>query len=281
MLEINAPAKINLTLEVLSTRPDGYHDIRSVIQPVNLCDKFTFEESRDVSVICDMPAWSVEKSLVKRAIDLMWAASDNSRGVSIKLEKNIPLMSGLGGDSSDAAAVLDGLNDFWELDLPPEKILDMASQLGSDVYFFLGGGIALVEGRGEIVSMLPPIPKMWVVLVMPEVPAEAGKTAAMYSRLKPAHFTDGSITQALVDIIIDGRNIDSSLFFNSFESIAFEENDLRRDYLDTIIKMGASSVHLCGSGPALYTAFDSQPVAEKFYTNCKQLGMEVCITETL
>lgn len=279
MLEINAPAKVNLTLEVLSKRPDGYHDIRSVIQPVKLGDKIILEQSPNVSISCEMPEWSVEKSLVKRAIDLMWMASDNSQGASIRLEKVIPLMSGLGGDSSDAAAILDGLNDFWGLGLSPQRILEMAAQLGSDVYFFLGGGTALVEGRGEVVSMLPPLPKMWVVLVIPVVPVETGKTAAMYSKLKTAHFTDGSITQKLVDAIIEGRNIDSSLLFNTFENIAFQDNAMT-DLKEHLIKLGASCVHLCGSGPALYTAFDSQSVAEDFYVRCQDQGMKVCITET-
>ena len=279
MLEINARAKLNLTLEVLGKRPDGYHDIRSVIQPVKLCDKITMQRSPDVSVSCEMPEWSVEKSLVKQAIDLMWNASDKSRGVSIRLEKNIPLMSGLGGDSSDAAAILDGLNDFWRLELPPEMILEMAAQLGSDIYYFLGGGTALVEGRGELVSMLPSVPKKWVVLVVPTRSAELGKTAAMYSKLKTDHFTDGSITQKLVDAIISGLDIDSSLLFNTFEDIAFQDTaslNLRK-YL---IKLGAPHVHLCGSGPALYTAFDDQSVAEDFYVHCHDQGMKVCITET-
>ena len=280
MLTISAPAKINLTLEVLGKRPDGFHEIRSVIQPLKLCDNLTFEKNQDVSAICDMPGWSVGKSLVGRAIDLMWTVSDRSQGVRIKLEKHIPLMSGLGGDSSDAAAVLEGLNDFWGLDLLPEKMLEMAAQLGSDVFFFLGGSTAIVEGRGETVSLLPPLSRKWVVLIMPEIPAESGKTAAMYSKLTPENFTDGSITQKLVDVLVADGNINSLLFFNVFEAITFEESDLRRDYLDTIIKMGASHVHLCGSGPTLFTMFEDQTAAEDFYTRCKQLGMEVCITET-
>lgn len=279
MLEINAPAKINLTFEVLDKRLDGYHDIRSVIQPVKLCDKITIQQSMDVSISCEMPEWSVEKSLVKQALDLIWLASDKSQGASIRLEKNIPLMSGLGGDSSDAAAILDGLNEFWGLGLPPERIIEMAAQLGSDVYFFLGRGTALVEGRGELVSMLPPVPKMWVVLVVPTMPVEMGKTAAMYSKLKPTHFTDGCITQKLVDAIIGGRNIDSSLLFNTFENITFQDN-ASLDLKEHLIKLGAPHVHLCGSGPALYTTFDIQPVAEDFYVRCHDQGMKVCITET-
>jgi 4-diphosphocytidyl-2-C-methyl-D-erythritol kinase len=280
MLEINAPAKLNLTLEVLGKRPDGYHDIRSVIQPVKLCDNITLQRSPDVSISCEMPEWSVERSLVKQAIDLMWNVSDKSQGVSIRLEKNIPLMSGLGGDSSDAAAILEGLNDFWGLRLPPERILEMAAQLGSDIYYFLGGGTALVEGRGELVSMLPSVPKMWVVLVVPAAPVKPGKTAAMYSKLKQDHFTDGSITQKLVDAIISGQNIDSSLLFNTFENIAFQD-DTSLDIKTHLIKLGAPHVNLCGSGPALYTAYNNQSAAEDFYVHCHDQGIKVCITETV
>ena len=128
MLTVLAPAKVNLTLEVLGKRPDGFHEIRSVLQAVNLCDRLDFSPGRGINVTCDMPGWSLEESLVHRAVALMREAAGTSRGVDIKIEKRIPLMSGLGGDSSDAAAVLRGLNTLWELNLPQERLLGMAAQ---------------------------------------------------------------------------------------------------------------------------------------------------------
>ncbi len=155
MLTVLAPAKLNLTLEVLAKRQDGFHEIRSVIQAINLCDSFSFQSGDNIEFKCDLPDWIAEESLVSRAAGLLREATGCSKGATIEVSKRIPLLSGLGGDSSGAAAVLRGLNQFWGLGLSHEELLKMAWQLGSDVAFFLYGGTALVEGRGEIVTPLP------------------------------------------------------------------------------------------------------------------------------
>src|SRR4030042_4844337 len=133
-----------------------------------------------------MQGWSAKSSLLPRAAELIKKAAGSKQGAAITLEKRIPLMSGLGGDSSDAAALLKGLNDFWGLNLSSEKLQELAVRLGSDVVFFLQGGTALATGRGEIISPLPPIQKMWVLLVFPDCKVELLKTARMYANLKPA-----------------------------------------------------------------------------------------------
>jgi len=158
MLTIRAPAKLNLTLEALGKRPDGYHEIRSVIQTISLCDTLRFELSTEVSISSGLPEWSAEKSLVAKAVTLLQQTAGVAKGVKIEIAKNIPSVSGLGGDSSDAAATLLGLNKLWELNLPQSKLLELAVQLGSDVVFFLYGGTVLMAGRGEIITPLPRCP---------------------------------------------------------------------------------------------------------------------------
>ncbi|MFH1776194.1 MAG: 4-(cytidine 5'-diphospho)-2-C-methyl-D-erythritol kinase, partial [Candidatus Omnitrophota bacterium] len=158
MLIIEAPAKLNLTLEVLGKRPDGYHEIRSVMQTVNLHDTLIFRHAGGVAVSSNSPEWKPEESLVSRAVSLVQSAIGCSRGAAIEVEKHIPLVAGLGGDSSDAAAALRGLNQLWELDLSQRKLLELAAQMGSDVPFFIDGGTALAEGRGEMLTPLPPLP---------------------------------------------------------------------------------------------------------------------------
>lgn len=281
MLEINAPAKINLTLEVLGKRPDGYHDIRSVVRTINLSDTLSFENSNSITISCNIPGWSAEKSLVSKAVVLVSKESGLLNGVILDIKKRIPLMSGLGGDSSDAAAVLKGLNVLWDLNLPPERIRDFAVDLGSDVFFFLEGGTALVEGRGERIKSLPSRLQMWVVVVVPGVPVEMGKTAAMYAALNQEHFTDGSITQKFVDMLAAGTEFDYSLIINTFENIAFKDFSLRRVYVEHLEKLGAPHVHLCGSGPALFTLFEDRSSAEELYTRCTNHGMEVYLAETI
>jgi 4-diphosphocytidyl-2-C-methyl-D-erythritol kinase len=280
MVTVTAPAKINLTLEVLGKRPDGFHEIKSVLQTIDLCDTLRFTGAQGISYSCDMPGWSAEKSLVSRAVKLLQESTACTRGAEIKIEKRLPLMSGLGGDSSDAAALLRGLNDLWGLKLSLEKLLALATQLGSDVAFFLRGGMALASGRGEIVTPLPPLSKMWVVLVVPDVPVGSGKTGRMYAALKPAHFTDGAITQKLVETLHKGEEFNPSMLFNTFENIAFDDYNIRRVYVEHLIKLGAPHVHLAGSGPALFTMFQDKSRAEDLFTRCKDQGMKAYLAVT-
>ena len=278
-LIIKAPAKLNLTLEVLRKREDGYHEIRSVIQTIDLCDTLRFEMGEGISFKCDMEGWSAEASLVSKAAQLV-KEDAGDKGASITIEKRIPLLSGLGGDSSDAAAVLIGLNHFWKLGLPPERLREMAAQLGSDVFFFLQGGTALVGGRGEQVTSLPPPPVTWVVLVVPDVPVKSGKTAGMYAGLKPGYFTDGYVTEKLVETLHKGHGFSPLLLFNTFGNVAFMEGKLLT-YKKHLVKMGAPGVHLAGSGPTLYAMFSDKYTAGDFYTMCRDQGMQVYLAKTL
>ena len=280
MLQINAPAKVNLTLEVLARRPDGYHEIWSIIQSVNLSDVLTFENSTDIMISCDLPGWSAEKSLVSKAVALVREDAGLSSAVKLDIKKRIPLVSGLGGDSSDAAAVLNGLNEFWKLDYPPDKLRRFAADLGSDVFYFLVGGTAFAGGRGERVKSLPSLPESWLVIVVPDVLPVPGKTAAMYAALEPSHFTDGLITRKFVDVLAAGTRIDTSFLFNTFENIAFRDDNLLK-HKEHLLKLGAPNVHLCGCGPALYTLFDDKTSAEELYTCCTDQGMEVYLADTL
>jgi 4-diphosphocytidyl-2-C-methyl-D-erythritol kinase len=281
MVTVKAPAKINLTLEVLRKRPDGYHEIRSVLQTINLCDTLRLETGKGVILNCDMPGWSAEKSLLSRTVSLLQKATGCTKGVKININKCLPLKAGLGGDSSDAAALLRGLDELWGLGLSPEKLQHLAGQLGSDVTFFLHGGTALAEGRGEIITPLPALPKMWVVLVVPDIPGEPGKTGRMYNSLKPDHFTDGKITEKLVNTLHKASGFSPSLLFNTFENIAFESIKVRRNYVGHFIKLGAPHVHLAGSGPALFTMFQNKSRAEDLYVRCQGQRMETYLAETL
>ncbi len=279
MLTIPAPAKLNLTLEVLARRPDGYHEIRSVIQTVNLCDRLTFRASQSVDIRSDLPEWSPEKSLISRTVNLVREALGIDKGIAIDIENRIPLISGLGGDSSAAAATLRGLNEVWELNLSEKRLLELAARLGSDVPFFLYGGTALAEGRGEVVTQLPPFPHHRVVLVMPNVPRPPGKTTRLYASLTASHFTDGHITEQMVNELKEGK--EPSTLFNTFENVAFAGGSELKVYRDHIRKLGAPHVHLAGSGPALFTLFKDKTRAEELFARCQQQNMETYLVETL
>jgi 4-diphosphocytidyl-2-C-methyl-D-erythritol kinase len=280
MLAVSAPAKLNLTLEVLGKRPDGFHEIRSVIQSINLCDCLRFQLNQEVIFKSDMPDWHSEKSLVSGAASLLQETSGYFKGATIEVEKRIPLMSGMGGDSSDAAAVLRGLNELWGLGLSQGKLLELAARLGSDVSFFLYGGTALAEGRGEAVTPLPPLPWIGAVLVVPDVPRLPGKTKRLYASLEASHYTDGQITGRLVKTLREEREFKPSLLFNTFENVAFAEFSGLKVYREHLLKLGAEAVHLAGSGPTLFTLLKDKAQAEDLATRCQQHGMEVYLVET-
>jgi len=279
MLTVQAPAKLNLTLEVLGKRPDGFHEIRSVLQTINLCDRLSLQSSQSVIFRSDMPDWVPEKSLVSGAVSLLQETTGCSKGATIEIEKRIPLVSGLGGDSSDAAAALSGLNELWELGLSRGKLLELAAQLGSDVSFLLCGGTALAEGRGEVVTPLPPLPRMWVVLVVPDVPKLTGKTKKLYASLNASHYTDGQITGKLVKTLKESGEFGPSVF-NTFENVAFDVFSGLKVYKGHILKLGAPEVHLAGSGPTLFTLFKEKAQAQELYTRCHQQEMETYVVGT-
>ena len=281
MLTILAPAKLNLTLEVLAKRQDGFHEIRSVIQTVNLCDSLRFQLSQNIEFKSNTPNWISEKSLVSKAVSLLRDTTGCSKWATIEINKRIPLASGLGGDSSDAAATLRGLNQLWELGLSLPEMLEMASQLGSDVAFFLYGGTALIEGRGERVTPLPPLPHMWVVLVVPPVPTLPEKTKQLYASLKASHYTDGQITDRFVVSLSKGGEVIPSTLFNVFDAVAQDSFPGLGEYRQLLLKAGAKEVHLAGSGPALFTLVKDKAQAEKIYWNLQKQVVETYLTETL
>lgn len=281
MLTVKAPAKINLTLEVLNQRPDGYHEIRSLIQTIDLCDSLSFSLNDKLQFGSDNPDFVPEESLTSRAAALLRQATGCSKGARIEISKRIPLTSGLGGDSSGAAAILRGLNKLWRLGLSLAQLLELAPRLGSDVAFFVYGGTALVEGRGERVTPLPPLPHRWVVLLMPPVPRMPEKTRQLYASLKPSHYTDGQLTQKFIKALNEGREFKPSMLFNTFENVAFEFFPELTVYKEHYAKLGASYVHLAGSGPALFTMLEDKAQAEDLYTQCQQQGLESYLADTM
>jgi 4-diphosphocytidyl-2-C-methyl-D-erythritol kinase len=293
MFSVAAPAKLNLTLEVLGGRPDGYHEIRSIVQTVNLCDTILFSESAVIEFHASTPEWRAEMSLVSRVVKLVCETTGCKKGAAIGIIKNIPFTVGLGGDSSDAAAVLTGLNEFWGLGLSQKSLFELTATLGSDVPLFLYGGTLLVAGRGEIITPLPSFPNLWAVILSPPVPREAGKTGQLYAALSPSSYTNGEMTEALAAVITHDETAELNMnewgigeeryiehLFNVFESVAYDKFPGLAAYRDEFLQAGAPAVHLTGTGPALYSLFFSASDAEKVYSRLKAKGLECYLTST-
>ena len=275
MLTLKAYAKVNLTLEVLGRREDGYHELVSVIQTIDLCDTLTLERSDAITLECDKPELQSPDNLALRAATLLREDSGSGNGVRISLRKGIPTAAGLGGGSSDAAATLKGLNRLWGLGLSIEDLSPLAAQLGSDVSFFLHGGTAMVHGRGELVRPLPPADLNWMVLLIPSLPvseptasAVGGgprqgrpnpqKTASMYGMLAEANYTRGALTRKLEARIRGGGDVPSQFLFNVFDAVAFDAFPGLESYWNAFYQLGAREIHLAGSGPSLFA-----PVSRK------------------
>ena len=250
-IEIPAYAKVNFTLEVLTRRGDGYHEIVSIMQTVSLHDKVTVEPADEITLCPALPGVAAEDNLAYRAAVLLAKRSGTGRGASIGLEKAIPQASGLGGGSSDAATVLVGLNRLWGLEMSEDELAGLAAELGSDVPFFIRGGTAMVSGRGERVRPLPPVDQAWLVLLCPEIPL-ADKTAAMYSRMTPGHYTGGLLTRKLEARIRGGGDVPAEFLYNAFDEIAHEAYPGLGAYWDGLGGLGAQEIHVAGSGPTLY-----------------------------
>jgi 4-diphosphocytidyl-2-C-methyl-D-erythritol kinase len=280
LITLTAPAKINLTLEVLGRRDDGYHEVLTVMQAISLADTLRFERADRLSFSSDSEEWSAEKSLVSKAALLLQRSAQIGIGAEIHVSKHIPFSAGLGGDSSDAAAVLTGLDRLWGLAHSKGALEALARELGSDVAFFIHRGTALASGRGEIVRPLNDIPRRWIVVVLPLGPPMQAKTAAMYSRLKTQHYTDGIITARLVGALESGA-FDDGMLFNTFENVAFDMHAGLETTRAHLIKMGAKAVHLAGSGPAMYVMLQSRLEAEEMAGRIAGQGLRPFVAQTV
>ena len=255
-LLVQATAKLNLSLEVLGRRNDGYHEIRTVMQEIDLADELEILPADTLVVQCDDSALDGERNLVWRAAVELARECGRLPLAEITVRKRIPVAMGLGGGSSDAAAALMGLNQFWKLDLGPERLAAVASRIGSDVPFFLWGGAALASGRGEVIEPLPSQRGISVCLVCPES-MMMDKTARLYGRLNTGHFSDGGVTQRLVQNLMAGQLADD-LFHNVFEGPALLEFPGLPGLLDAVERATGRRPHLSGAGPALFLYASSQ-----------------------
>ena len=281
MLTCVAPAKINLVLEVLSKRADGYHEIRSLVQTINLCDVLSLELADKTSFECTEPTLQTSDNLVVQAAELLRKVGGYNKGAKIKLEKRIPWGAGLGGGSSDAATTLSALNGLWRLKLTTSDLIELAAKLGSDVSLFIHGGTALMEGRGGKVTPLATSMQSWFVLLLPPMPRIPRKTQQLYSRLDARYFTEGQFAGKASRIWSQDRQLSPSLLFNVFDKVAFDAFPGLEGYWRRFEEAGGTNIHLVGSGSALFAPVDSETEADEVYQRLCQQGLEAYSVSTV
>ena len=254
-----APAKVNLGLEIVGRRADGYHELVTIFQAVGLCDELTIAAAppSQVTLSADPPL-AGEANLVLRAARALASQSGSTEGAALALTKRIPVAAGLGGGSSDAAATLRGLREFWGLTSDDDTLARLAQALGADVPFFLRGGTALATGIGEVLTPLPPLAPTWFVLLTPTLPLPPDKTRQLYRALTPDDFSDGTRTIAQSNRLRRGEALDPGLLVNTFAAPLYRLFPTLTTWRDRLLAAGAPWVLPSGSGPTLFTATTSE-----------------------
>jgi 4-diphosphocytidyl-2-C-methyl-D-erythritol kinase len=280
-VRVRCPAKINLGLWILGLRPDGYHEVHTLLQSVTLEDELrVFTEGSGFSLeAAGTPIPGPGSNIVEQAYDLMRRMAGNrARGISVRLTKRIPAGGGLGGGSSDAAGFLAAANVLWGLELKPPALESLAAELGSDVPFFIRGGIAWATGRGEVVRHLCPLPPRWVVLATPHA---AISTTWAYGRVRNKLTPRGG----------DGRMLEAAtarrdwdaiarLLHNDFEDVILPEISVVGELRRAFVASGALGSLLSGSGSTVFGLASSRDHAESLAGSVRGLAARVHVVRT-
>ena len=250
-LSLRASAKVNLSLEVLEKRPDGYHEISTVMLAVDLHDRLTIEAAPALSLQTDDPELPTDEgNLILRAARLLQNASKVETGARIKLRKRIPVAAGLGGGSSDAAAALWGLNRLWKLGWPRARLMELAVHIGMDVPFFLGPGPAVATGRGEHLKALGRAGGYAVVLVNPRVGLS---TRQVYERIPAGWRRDATGTARVVEALrLRGAERLAAALTNHLEMVVEPILPVVGRIKAALLAAGALGAIMSGSGPTVF-----------------------------
>ena len=263
-----APAKVNLSLEVVGRRPDGYHEIVTIMQTVSLFDEIELRPSDTFEFAGDQRIPD-ETDLAYRAIQLAHQRLGIQLNAKVKMKKRIPIAAGFGGGSSDAATLLSALCTMARVDLAGTQAL--ATELGSDVPFFVRGGTALATGTGTTIESLPALARTWFVLVTPNVRIPR-KTATLYSSLGLDDFSDGTVTREVAAKLNTDKRDSRNLMCNAFARSIFRIPEVGRAR-NLMLAAGAFFVLPSGAGPSLFTTTDTWDQARNMARDLRRAGL--------
>lgn len=273
---VRARGKVNLTLDVLGKRADGFHEVSMVMQSISLSDVLSFNSADGLELIWDPrgnrpPSLALgESNDILRAAKLLKQLTGTKRGAAIWLDKRLPIASGLGGGSADGAATLVGLNKLWQLNYTEKELMIIASHLGSDMPFCIVGGTAEASGRGEIIRRLPYV-GLWHLAIFK--PPQGISTKLVYTSLKSEGRVQAPVTELLVRSIEAGRSESLPNFMsNDLESVTFSIMPELQRLKERLLFMGAEKVMMSGSGPAVFALSKDEELAERLVRDCTPLG---------
>ena len=281
MLQVNGYAKINLTLDILGTRADGYHEVAMVMQSIGLHDTIAMEKTEGkVSLSIDVPGLAADASnLAVRAAALIKEHCHLAGGVSMQLTKRIPIAAGLAGGSADAAAVLRGMNALYDLRLSDAELCALGARLGSDIPFVLMGGTMIATGRGEILTRLPAMPRTHVVLAKPPVSVSTSWAYRTYDAEGAARRPDTArIQQAIAQ---QDRKAIASLLCNVLERVTIKKYAVVETYKTMMREHGALASMMSGSGPTVFALVEERETAEQIAAVMRrETEADVFVTQT-
>lgn len=281
---VRSYAKINVTLDVVGRRSDGYHELVTIMQTIDLHDTIclTATEDNSVHMVCTRPELSNDQNLIVRAVQAIRQYVGLKQGIAIELHKRIPVAAGLGGGSSNAATVLLAIKYWWQLPLSMADLQAIASTLGSDVPFFLTGGLALCEGRGERITplayRLPPAMR-WILLVKPAISVS---TADVFRDVTMRDYSDGSASCSILAAFAEGgHSLPLEHFHNSLERSVLEHYPQVAQAREDMLHAGAPYVRLSGSGPTLFSTFSNLSQAAQVQQQLCAQEYEVYLTHAV
>ena len=266
---VKAPAKINLSLDVLSKRSDGFHEVEMVMTMVDLADRIELElvdDGRIHILSHDRFVPGDHRNLAYKAADLLRKRYGVTQGVAITIQKQIPVAAGLAGGSSDAAATLRGLNKLWNLNIPIDDLAEIGSEIGSDVAFCIYGGTALATGRGEVIQELPAPPKCWIILAKPSIGVS---TADVYQNFKVTEDNHPN-TEGMVKAIReqDYKGMCENLG-NALESVTLKMHPEVAHIKEQMERFGADAVLMSGSGPTVFGLVEYESKVQRVYNGLR------------
>lgn len=271
---LKALAKINLGLDVVRRREDGYHEVRMIMQTIHLFDQLSIEKSREpgIHISTNLSFLPVnENNLVYKAGMLLMDEFHITEGVDVNLVKRIPVAAGMAGGSTDAAAMLYGLNQMFDLGLSTQELMDRGVKIGADVPYCLMRGTALAEGIGEDLTQLPPMVKCPVLIAKPQISVS---TKFVYQNLKLDENTiHPDIDQLQKDIIAKDLDAVASHMGNVLETVTIPEYPIIADIKEQMMHSGAVNAMMSGSGPTVFGLFKDKETAEKAAEDMRQSGL--------
>jgi len=275
-------AKINLTLEIVGKRPDGFHELASLVHTVSLADELHIAPTDQRHTRVEVEGLDIDPgaNLVWRAAQLLATRLNTRCGANLRLVKRIPTAAGLGGGSSDAATTLVGLNRLWDAHLKTPALENLAAELGSDVPFFVRGGAALMRGRGDRLETLPPLVSQWLVLLVP-TQTIADKTRRLYAALAARDFSSGEITERAADRLRKRQALNEGEFTNAFERAAREVFPGLDETWRAAERLTHKRFFLSGAGPAVFALAGSRDEVRELSAGLSPLGQKVYALRTV